>query len=576
MMEVVYSVKKWKLIMKKLIFLVCLWASAMPAWGQKLNELPVSGSATNAVRLVGTLPSGGAFTTYTWSLVTLGNYFLAFVDSGQIYKRDSGVTYLTPHEGAALIPATLPPSGTAGGDLAGTYPNPTVKAGAITDAKVSASAAIGYSKLNLGGSIALSDLSATGTPTSLKFLRGDYTWAVPPGLSGSPAGGDLAGTYPNPILGTAGTAGTFGDATHIPTITTDAKGRVIVVTTNTFTATPTGSAGGDLAGTYPNPTLLRQLAPTAVKTTTYAAAINDFIPCDNTSGSFTVTLPTTPADKSIIGVKLVTLSGTNTISVVCGGSDIYNKAGGSATLTLTIANQAAILQYKSSTGIWYVISTDVPTSAMMLRDINGNSAVNNIIEAYQTIVKAAGTTTATVASPYQTYFTGSTTQTYQLPVASTLVLGQQYQVINSSSGIVTVNSSGGNSVLSMHGGTSAVFTCILTSGTTAASWSVSYSVPQGLVDVVTGTSYTLVPSDNGIIKAFTNASAIALTVPTGLGATFNGTYQQRGSGNITPTASGTTLRAGVSGTTKSNTQYSQFSINPTGVTDEYIYQGNMQ
>ena len=47
------------------------------------------------------------------------------------------------------------------------------------------------------------------------------------------AGGDLTGTYPNPTLGSVGTASTYGSATAIPVITTDSKGRVTTVTTAT-------------------------------------------------------------------------------------------------------------------------------------------------------------------------------------------------------------------------------------------------------------------------------------------------------------------------------------------------------
>lgn len=104
------------------------------------------------------------------------------------------------------------------------------------------------------------------------------------------------------------------------------------------------------------------LTPTAVKTANYSAAAGDLVPCDNTGGSFTVTLPTAPADKTTIAVKIVVLGASNTITVSAGGSDVFNKAAGSVTLSLTLLNQSVVLQYKSSSAIWYVISTDAPIS----------------------------------------------------------------------------------------------------------------------------------------------------------------------------------------------------------------------
>lgn len=119
-----------------------------------------------------------------------------------------------------------------------------------------------------------------------------------------------------------------------------------------------------------------------------------------------------------------------------------------------------------------------PTS-IVTKDANGNVTVNNLTELYTTTATAAGTTTLTVASTGQQFFTGSTTQTVLLPVTSTLpVLGFNYVIVNNSTGIVTVQSSGANNILALSPGTFATFTCILLSGTTAASWSAQYSASE--------------------------------------------------------------------------------------------------
>lgn len=116
------------------------------------------------------------------------------------------------------------------------------------------------------------------------------------------------------------------------------------------------------------------------------------------------------------------------------------------------------------------VSSTPTASKIALWDANVNLSANNFIEGYATTATAAATTTLTVGSAYQQYFTGTTTQNCKLPVTSTLALGQGFYIVNNSTGVVTVQSSGSNTVKAMAAGSALFVRCISTSGTTAASW----------------------------------------------------------------------------------------------------------
>lgn len=141
-------------------------------------------------------------------------------------------------------------------------------------------------------------------------------------------------------------------------------------------------------------------------------------------------------------------------------------------------------------------------------------SIDNPKLGYATTATAAGTTTLTSASAYQQYFTGTTTQTVVLPVTSTLALGLSYFIRNNSTGIVTVQSSGANTIATVAPGKHAEFTCILTSGTTAASWSATVALPTGAVVGTTDTQTLTNKTIQG--GAITSGTAVASTSGTSI------------------------------------------------------------
>ena len=180
-------------------------------------------------------------------------------------------------------------------------------------------------------------------------------------------------------------------------------------------------------------------------------------------------------------------------------------SGGAMTTAATAVGFAGGVNYK------YSLSSTPSASGVACWNANSNLSANNFLSGYATTVTAAATTTLTVASPYRQYFTGATTQTVLMPVTSTLVLGQAYMIVNMSSGAVTVESSGGNVIQVMASGTTLWINCILTSGTTAASWSVEYfgasggGVNPGIINdlayyAATGSSVSaLATGNNGLL-----------------------------------------------------------------------------
>lgn len=164
--------------------------------------------------------------------------------------------------------------------------------------------------------------------------------------------------------------------------------------------------------------------------------------------------------------------------------------------------------------ILYVCTTSGTTSTAVWTRANINSG-------YATTATAAGTTTLTVLSPYWQFFTGSTTQTLVMPVTTTLSPGISWEIVNNSTGAVTIQSSGLNTITTLAAGNHAIITCILASGTGTASWNVVTSSSSGGVLSLTGTAAQVLV--NGTSGSATTG-AITLTTPQDIATTSSPTF----------------------------------------------------
>lgn len=160
-----------------------------------------------------------------------------------------------------------------------------------------------------------------------------------------------------------------------------------------------------------------------------------------------------------------------------------NTSGTSYTFTLPAVDITAAQLTKLTTA-----TAATTASTLVERDANGNALVKNIAGAYTTTATAAGTTTLTVSSTFDQFFTGVTTQTCVMPDATTLAVGQVWHIVNNSTGVVTVNKNGGSLIKAM-AASSELYLQVTDISSAAGTYTTAYSTDLAIGNA-TATSIT--------------------------------------------------------------------------------------
>jgi hypothetical protein len=147
------------------------------------------------------------------------------------------------------------------------------------------------------------------------------------------------------------------------------------------------------------------------------------------------------------------------------------------TTVVTTANKISVLAATTSAELAGVISDETGSGVLVFGTAPTITLpnINNVRVGYTTTVTSGTTQVIDVNANYRRYYTGSTAQTVTLPVASTLTLGHSYEFHNNSTAVLTIQSSGANTVVTVPSLTTVLLTCILTSGTDATSWDFDFT-----------------------------------------------------------------------------------------------------
>lgn len=231
----------------------------------------------------------------------------------------------------------------------------------------------------------------------------------------------------------------------------------------------------------------------------------------------------------------VTFSGTVNVFVTYPSEKSVNlDASGNVsalgTITSGVWNGTTVPVAYGGTGV----TASSGANSVVLRDANQNIYANSVTQELDVVTSAAGTTVLTLGSSHFQILTGTTTQTFQLPDATTLPTGSSWIFDNDSTGnLYVVDAASGAVDTVAPGGYATVF--LELNGTTAGTWGRFGMIPS---EVNWGTNSL----DMGGSTVITNGIWQGTPVASGYGGTGLTTFS--GANNALYSTGASTLTAG--------------------------------
>ena len=289
-----------------------------------------------------------------------------------------------------------------------------------------------------------------------------------------------------------------------------------------------------------------------------------------------------------VGIGTYTASGTtlsrDTVLASSNSGSLVNFSAGPKTAFVTYPSEKSVNLDSSgnvsalgtiASGTWQGTTVGVAyggtgvtassgANSVVLRDADQNITANSLTQNLTKVTSAAGTTTLTTASSHFQVLTGTTTQTFKMPDATSLPVGSTWVFDNDSTGNLYITDYANGAVDTVAaGGYTTVF--LEANGTVAGEWGRFGMLPN---EVNWGTNSLDLGGSTVITNGVWHGTPIAVTYGgTGLNSIAAANYALYSSGVDTLTAGTLPVAAGGTGvTTSTGTGSTVLSNSPTLVT----------